>query len=187
MRYPLADMEMEEFLQEVRFGQAPNRRTPLLLLTEAGRVEEARSYIGKGANRVVPLTVTAEALQSEVSSLLEVAPRLGMRVMASLEIHLDEGKTLAVCQTENVSATGMLIRTLVGYPLGTRLDFEFNLPLETLPVKGEAEVVRHTLAGRESIKGVGVRFVSFEGDGQRRFEAYLKDSLSAVDKPLELA
>ncbi len=183
--FPIADMGMEEFLREVRRKDAPNRRTPVLLLTDPASVEDAQGLIGKGANRVVPTTITAQALQAAVSGLLEVAPRLGIRVMASLEIHLDEGKSLAVCQTENISSTGMLIRTLVGYPMGTRLRFEFNLPLDPRTVRGEAEVVRHTLKGRESIQGVGVRFVSFEGDGERRFEAYLKDSLEIATKTLE--
>lgn len=186
VRYPVADMETREFLRQVRQTGEPNRRTPLLLLTEADRLEEAQGLIGLGANRAVPLTITAEELQAEVSSLLKVAPRLSIRVMASLEIHLDEGKTLAVCQTENVSSTGMLIRTQVGYPKGTRLKFEFNLPLDPRPVKGEGEVVRHTAMNRESIRGVGVRFVTFEGDGQRRFAAYLEDSL-VTTKDLEPA
>lgn len=185
--YPLAGMATEEFLERVRKEGMPNQKTPLLLLTEEATLEEARGWIGRGANRVVPLSVEAEDLQSTVSGLLKVAPRLGIRVMANLEIQVDEGTTLAVCQTENLSATGMLIRTLVGYPLGTRLGFEFNLPLDPRAVKGEAEVVRHTLSGRERIRGVGVRFVSFEGDGQRRFESYLEESLEVAPKTLEMA
>lgn len=179
VRYPLPDMDVEDFLAEVRTPGALTRSTPLLLLTGDDLTEEARQrFVGKGANRVVPLSVDAEDLQDAVSGLLEVAPRVGARVMARLEVQLEEGKTLAMCQTENVSATGMLIRTYVGYPVGTKLTFELPLPTDPRPVKGEAEVVRHTLLDREQVSGVGVRFTSFEGDGKRRFQDHLR-SLTA--------
>ena len=38
---------------------------------------------------------------------------------------------------------------------------------------GVAEVVRQTMPGRDSVGGVGVRFISFVGDSQRRFESYI--------------
>jgi hypothetical protein len=79
-----------------------------------------------------------------------------------------------MCQTENVSTTGMLVRSNVGYPPGTRLGFEFLLLGDSRAVKGEAEVVRHTTIGREAVRGIGCRFVSFEGDGEKRFLEYMK-------------
>jgi CheY-like chemotaxis protein len=172
--YPLPDMSMGEFLSDVRREDALTRQTPILIMTADEKVEEANQFIGRGANRVVPLSIDAESLQSVVSGLLEVAPRVGARVMAQLEVQLEEGKTLAMCQTENISSTGMLIRTYVGYPIGTKLRFEFPLPDSPRLVRGEAVVVRHTLQNRERISGVGARFVSFEGDGERRFQKYLE-------------
>jgi len=173
--FPLPDMDLDEFLVEIRRKESLTRHTPVLVLTTEARQKEAeKRFIGKGANRVVPISTSAERLQSVVSDLMEVAPRVGARVMASLEVQLEEGTTLAMCQTENVSSTGMLVRTQVGYPIGTRLSFEFPLPSDGRPVKGEAEVVRHTLLGREKVRGVGARFLSFSGDGQKRFRDYLE-------------
>ncbi len=176
--YPLPDMAIEDFLHEIRREGALSKRTPLLLLTTDDRVEEASRYVGRGANRAVSTSLDATRLQEVIAGLLAVAPRVGVRVMASLEIHLEEGKTLAMCQTENLSATGMLIRTHVGYPIGSHIRFEFGLPGDPRMVRGEAEVVRHTLYERESVAGVGVRFLAFDGDGLRRFQVYL-DQLAA--------
>ena len=81
-----------------------------------------------------------------------------------------------VCQTENISASGMLLRTEKRYEKGTRLEFEFGLPNDHRPIVGIAEIVRHTMIGRDNVSGVGVRFLSFAGDSQRRFESYI-DSL----------
>lgn len=172
--FPLADMPLEEFLEAIRRPASRCRSAPVLLLSMDGKEDSAGSYLGKGVSRVVPFSLAGEQLQEVISGLLNVAPRVGVRVMARLEIQLAKGKTLAMCQTENLSSSGMLIRTYVGYPLGTRLAFEFNLPTDPLPVRGEAEVVRHTLLDRETVSGVGARFVSFEGDGERRYRRYIE-------------
>lgn len=174
VRSPLEDMALQEFLDAVRSPMSASRRSSLLLLVADGDATTAESYLGLGANRAVPLEQSVEALEASISELLDVAPRIGARIFASLEIQLAEGKSLAMCQTENLSATGMLIRTNVGYPLGTRLDFEFALPMDPKPVAGQAEVVRHTRVGRERVTGVGARFVDFVGDGHKRFVRYLK-------------
>ncbi len=173
VRYPLPDMPVLDFLGELRKPGSNCLRTPVVLLTEEERMEEARYYIGKGANRALCIADTSDQLQNAVSDLLQVAPRVAVRVMASLQVKLEEGTSLAMCQTENVSATGMLVRSNVGYPPGTRLGFEFLLLGDSRAVKGEAEVVRHTTIGREAVRGVGCRFISFEEDGEKRFRDHL--------------
>ncbi len=182
--YPPMDMFLEEFLDAIRQPNSSCRHSPVLLLSTDEDTEEACRYLGKGVSRVVPLSLATDQLQEVVSGLLEVAPRLGMRMMARLEIQLAKGKTLAMCQTENLSSSGMLIRTFVGYPLGTRLSFEFTLPTDPRPIRGEAEVVRHTTLDRETVSGVGARFLSFEGDGSRRFHRYLEGEAAESEKAI---
>lgn len=182
--FPLTDMPLEEFLEAIRRPESSSRKSPVLLLCTDGGEEVANGYLGKGVSRVVSLAMAGEQLQRVISGLLEVAPRIGARVMARLEIQLAKGKTLAMCQTENLSSSGMLIRTYVGYPLGTRLAFEFNLPTDPLPVRGEAEVVRHTLVDRETVSGVGTRFLSFEGDGEVRYRRYVNQHKAAAEAAL---
>ena len=36
-------------------------------------------------------------------------------------------------------------------------------------------MVRQTTAGRESVRGVGIRFISLERDGQVRLQRFLRD------------
>lgn len=175
--YPLPDISLQDFLDAVRHADSSSRSSPLLLLTREDLLEEARYYVGKGANRALSLGENSERLQAEVSELLQVAPRLSMRVLASLHVQLDENTSLAMCQTENISRTGMLVRTNAAYPLGSQLRFEFTIPGDNRAVTGEAEVVRHTTGGRENVRGVGVRFLTFQGDGEQRFLRYLSSQL----------
>ncbi len=174
VRYPLPDMDLGVFLQAVRQGDSPCLASPILLLAAAGEADEAEAYVGRGANRVLRLEDAAEELQETVSGLLAVAPRKAARFLARMEIKLGGAKDMILCQTENLSASGMLIRTERRYDKGTKIDFEFSLPDDTRPIVGVAEVMRHTIVGRDKVGGIGVRFLSFGGDSQRRFATYLQ-------------
>ncbi|MCP3962897.1 MAG: PilZ domain-containing protein [bacterium] len=174
VRYPLPDMDLGVFLQAVRQPESKCLKSPILLLAAAEEAGEAEAYIGRGANRVLQLEDAEESLQEAVSALLAVAPRKHARFLARMEIKLGGAKDMILCQTENLSASGMLIRTERRYDKGTRIDFEFSLPEDPRPITGVAEVVRHTMVGRDDVGGIGVCFLSFGGDSQRRFESYLQ-------------
>lgn len=174
VRYPLPDMDLGVFLQAARQPESQCQSSPILLLAETGDSGEAESYIGRGANRVLDLEAAEEELQGTISALLEVAPRKDARFLARMEIKLGGAKDMILCQTENLSASGMLIRTERRYEKGTKIDFEFSLPDDPRPIVGVAETMRHTMVGRDQVGGIGVRFLSFSGDSQRRFETYLQ-------------
>ena len=173
--YPLPDIDTAEFLNAIRRPNSPCRHSPLLLLAGGEEIVEARRFIGRGANEVVAVDESAELLQAAVSRLLAVAPRSALRMMVRIVVNIGEGAALEMAQTENLSATGMLVRTGEVYPLGSRMSFEFHLGGQNLPIRGEGEVVRQTTAGRESVRGIGIRFVSFERDGLARLQRFLRE------------
>jgi CheY-like chemotaxis protein len=173
--YPLPDIAIQQFLDSIRSDSSPCRQSPLLLLAHRDTLPEARRFLGRGANRVVAVEESSERLQSEVSKLLAVAPRSSLRLMVRMMVNIGEGAALELAQSENLSETGMLVRTSEVYPMGSRMTFEFHLGGDRLPIRGEGEVARHTTPGREQIRGVGIRFVSFERDGLIRLQRYLRD------------
>ncbi|MEM1206438.1 MAG: PilZ domain-containing protein [Acidobacteriota bacterium] len=173
VRYPLPDMELTHFLGRVRSPDSPCLRAPLLLLTNGEGAEGVDEFIGRGANKSINLEASEARIQETISSVLDVAPRKAARFLARLEIKIGDAADRILCQTENLSSTGMLIRTDRRYELGTEIEFEFELPDDPRDVRGVAEVVRHTKAGRDDVGGVGLRFLSFSGDSQRRFLTFL--------------
>jgi response regulator RpfG family c-di-GMP phosphodiesterase len=175
VRYPLPDMQTYSFVEGVRGSAGPCVGSPIILLAAGGDREEAATYVGRGVNRLVHLEESKNQIQRAVSELLAVAPRKAARFLARLEIKLGGAKDMILCETENLSATGMLIRTDRRYQKGTKVSFEFSLPDHHRPVVGFAEIMRHTMNGRDIVGGIGVRFLSFVGDSQRRFESYLQD------------
>ena len=173
VRYPLAGFDVYELLEAVRARNSLCRDTPLLLLAASAEdVEEAGLYVGRGANRVV--RQDDESLLPIVSELLDVAPRRQARWNVRLESELDgELRETVLCESENISRTGVLVRTDRRYPLGTELHLELSLVGEDAPVKCVAEVVRHTVPGREPTGGLGMRFVRVEAGGRERLHRWL--------------
>jgi len=173
--YPLPDMELRRFLDAIRRPSSTSRQAAVVLLAPAELRREAEAFLGRGVGRVLSLTDPPEFLQQILPGLLDVAVRIPLRAVSRLEGDAGRGRNLVLCQTVNVSSTGMLIRTDQGYPLGAELAFELSLPGERKPIRGRAEVVRYTVEQKERISGVGVRFRAFEGEDRYRFESHLQE------------
>ncbi len=167
--YPLKTLSLDELMAAIR-GEGSNcRNAGVLLLADPGRLDEAASWVDRGANRVVAADWADGRLFQAVGDLLQGAPRVALRALVQVDIEADPGELL---RTENVSASGMLLCGDRRLRPGQRFDFMLCLPDEDETVRGVAEVVRRTatdLAG----SGAGVRFVSFKEEGRRRLESYI--------------
>jgi uncharacterized protein (TIGR02266 family) len=171
---PLPDMPVLQFLDTVRGKFSPCRQSAVILLAAPGAVPEAEALVGKGANRALSVEELDDDLARELFRLLEVPPRFPVRTVSRLKVQLSWGTSHTMCQTENISAHGMLIKTDHPYPIGTQMSFELAIPGDAEPVRGYAVVVRQTQKTRERASGVGVRFSSFESDDKKRFEVLLQ-------------
>ena len=173
--YPLPDMQMQPFLDAVRKKDSRCRRLGLVILALRGMLPEAETFVGKGANRALALEDFPDELPQALFRLLEVPPRFAMRAISCLNVQLTWGNSRTICQTENISAHGMLIKTDHPYPVGTQMAFEFAIPGESTSVRGSAVVVRQTQERRERVTGLGVRFNSFQREDQNRLAATLTE------------
>ena len=138
-----------------------------------GALPEAEAHVGKGANRVLQASAQPAALQQVLPAIIEVAPRVQLRALARLDVPSKLGTTRVLCQTVNVSSSGMLVRIDETYPIGTEIGFELTVPGERGPIRGQAEVVRHTSQRRERVTGVALRFRSILGEDQDRLVQHL--------------
>jgi hypothetical protein len=174
---PPGPPSMGSFLQAVRAEASPCRHSGLLLLADSRSVLRATGFIGRGANRVVSEQDSPEHIASSAADLLKVAPRLPIRVPTRIDVKLFEQPVTNLCQTENLSASGMLLRGFGHYPVGTALDFELDLPGDAAPIRGGAEVARITDPSRERLTGFAARFVSFLDEDRSRLEIFLGQRL----------
>jgi CheY-like chemotaxis protein len=172
---PLPDMTALDFLAAVRRPNSASRGAALVLVASDKAFGEAAALVGKGVNRVVRDSEVESTLAHELFGLLEVHPRIDIRTITRLKVQLGWGASSTLCQTVNLSASGMLIRTDQEYPYGTKLSFELTLPGESYPVRGEAVVVRHAEGYREKISGLGVRFALFARGDESRLANWLAE------------
>ena len=127
-------------------------------MAEPEELDEAAARVDTGANRAVCTDWNESRLWRAIGDLMEIAPRVAMRVLLHADIEVTENRNRAVFQTVNLSTSGALLQGHEILNPGTDFDFLFRLPGGGL-IDGTAEVVRQTNPAREGVEGVGARFV----------------------------
>ena len=173
--YPLPGMDCGAFLAELRGERTLCRHAGLVLLTSVASSDAAATLVGRGANRVILLEHAQRELPEVVAVLVGVSRRSEIRV--PVRLLLPKRQEWESLHTVNLSETGALIRSPRIVAKGTEVDLEIDLPGEPgLPVKVRAEVVRATSPTRERVRGLGVRFLSFQKSDKYRFDLFLRRS-----------
>ena len=174
--YPLMGASTADLVDAVRAegSQCPN--APILVLALPGRLEEARTELAARVTLVLPMDEDPKTLQAAIHGLLRVDPRLLFRIIVRVQILDDSKSPSMLCKMENVSISGVLVHALRTHPPGTKAHVEFMFPQDPTPFKAEAEVVRQT-SGKETMVGMGLKFLEFEGDSEERLKVYLEKKL----------
>ena len=172
-RFPLVGAGLAELVRAVRAEGGPSRSAGFLLLAEPEHVADVGTFLGRGIGRIVSLDAPSERLVDAVADLLAVAPRRALRAIVEVRLHAEHGGGQLLALTHNISENGLLIVGVPDLPLGAMLTFELSLPGMSSPIRGEAEVVRHTDPTREKVDGIGARIISFAGDGHEQLQAFL--------------
>jgi DNA-binding NarL/FixJ family response regulator len=168
------DWPLEQVVRSFRDASSPSRSAAILVLAEPDQVDVARALRSRGVNRVMLVTDPPEIICDQMANLLEVAPRVQVRLATNVEAALGNTGRELFCQTVNLSSTGMLIRTQHRPPLGTPVVFKISLPDQFGTICGRGELVRHAAAGQGGTDGVAIRFVSFANDGAQQLQDYME-------------
>ena len=172
--YPLPDLPMSVFHDAVRRRGSAWQSAALLVVTGIALRGDAEVYVGRGANRVVTIEEAGLVLADLLERLMATAPRVALKVPGRIEVRADNYVRRVLCQTWNLSTTGMLLRGPHTYPPTTELGFELFMPGDVEPVRGKARVVRQTLPPREPMPGIGVAFSSFANGDEARLHSHLR-------------
>lgn len=169
---PFPGLDLSDCLETLRSSECASAKSPMVLLAR----ENSETDLGKLDPSLLELvtrcTSLAEALKV-VADTVHPRARLSARLLAEIETSVDSARSRRVCQTVNISASGMLLRTKRCLPPTFVLPFSLQLPFDSDPIHGRGEVVRHTDFTTEAVSGMGVRFLDFEGNGSLRLEAFL--------------
>jgi hypothetical protein len=177
--FPGPITELRRFVKCIRSPGSASQRSGIVLLAEPDHLPAAETFvgIGVGINRAIASNDLDQNLESAISELTTVAPRVPVRAPTRVVLHLEQRPLRTFCQTENLSETGMLLRGFGHYPPGTTIDFEINIPGQSDPIRGSATIARTTNVEHEMLEGVGARFDNFLGTDRARLTEYLNEHM----------
>lgn len=174
---PIETVDPKEIFRDVRTRENPNFTSSLLVLARPEDLEEYRKFMGKGISGILPIYSDPSEVERTIGALTHIAPRVAARIMLKLRVHMDTRQGALLCQTVNLSMSGMLVQTSMQYDVNAETSFEFKLPGDSEPVSGQAVIARHTIGSREKARGMGLKFLSFNGNSEQRLYSFLKKHL----------
>ncbi len=174
--FPLPGTDFQSFLDEVRAFGSPCRQTPVAAVVAAAERKAAAVFVGRGLNRVVVASDRDADLARTLAELLNVAPRVAVRLPVDLQSRLHSRDRHLLTQTVDLSRTGMLVKDPTGLRVGAELAFELVLPGEARTLDGRAEVVwLGSRAGGPAL--CGLRFTSLDPRDAAALADYVESRL----------
>ena len=170
--FPLDKLPFDDLIDTIRDEGSACHDAGLLLLADPNLIDDAQAQVDLGANRAICSDWSEARLWQSIGDLLEIAPRVFMRVLMHADLEIQNHRDRAIFQTVNVSVSGALLQGSDRLSPGEGFDFLFRLPGGGL-VEGAAEVVRNTNPLREGIDGFGTRFTTFSEDCEERLLAHI--------------
>ncbi len=175
LELPLPDIDLRTFVKTLREPGSASHASGVLVTGHTQEHDDVSFFLGRGINRFVAPDASGGEWLDALATLLAVPPRASLRALVQIETVIRGLHTRTLAQTENLSATGMLIRGDSRHSRpGSTIEFELILPGEDTPIRGTATIVRRSDKDREKIDGFGVQFVSFEDDGRRILDEFLE-------------
>jgi hypothetical protein len=171
--FPLRELDLDDLIHTLRSEGSWCRTAALVLLSHPDHLDDALAMVDLGVNRAISADWPEGRLHQAIGDLLEVAPRISLRVLVHLKVEIDGLRNRALYQTVNISRSGMLLRGDDTLDPGTRFSFFFGIPDGRRLVEGKGEVVRRANPMREGTSGLGVRFLGLSGEGEEQLESFV--------------
>jgi DNA-binding NarL/FixJ family response regulator len=179
-----SDWPLERVVREMRSEASESRNAAILVLAEPDQVDVARALKSRGVNRVMLISDPPQIIRDQMATLVEISPRAEVRLATNLETALGNTGRELFCQTENLSMTGMLVRTRHRPQLGSTVVFKIHIGDGSGPIIGRGRLVRHAADRQGRQEGVGIQFLNFAGDGAERLDEFLAGRVSpSIDGP----
>jgi DNA-binding NarL/FixJ family response regulator len=175
------DWPLTKVVHEFRSADSPSRDAAIMILARPDEVDAARALKSHGVNRVMLVSDPPKMIRKQMSTLLAVAPRVAVRLPTNLETALGNTGRELFCQTENLSTSGMFVKTRHRPQLGSTVVFRIYLSGDSGTVFGRGNMVRHSSPTEEKLDGVAIRFLSFASDGAQRLQDYLENLTNELE------
>lgn len=171
--YPLWDSSLDDLLAAMGRFIVGGEPVPVAVLAPEESLLEVAAFEDQRV-AVVAEGRDPDDLCKKVRSVMRPSRRAHPRFIVRMAVKVGDGAVLRACQSENMSLSGMLIRTSEKFPVGALVRLTFALPDDEEPLVCQAKVVRYTRPDIEKVRGMAVTFLSFKDEGLDRLEAFLQ-------------
>lgn len=165
-------MTCETLVHTIRRAEQARNVSIMLLANNTPSHRERSTRCG--ANSVLHMPVDPALFAGKVQEYLDVAPRRHYRVVLNIAVDGRHNDRPFLCNMENVSASGMLIRTSEKLDVGERIACSFFLPTGQ-KIGASGEIVR--LGGQQAtdtFNRYGVRFLSLAIDAAAAINTFVE-------------
>jgi hypothetical protein len=186
--YPLPDLSIVDFLGILQAPTLPCEKTPIVLIANDEHVEGVAKHVeGKELITVLAQSSAAEHLQAELArGISNVAIRKDSRLLVQIETEVDAGSLMRVCQTSNLSESGMMLHTSRLFPVDSEASVSFHLPGDPRTIEGTIKIVRHADPEREQMSGMGVQFTQLGNTSRDKLRDYVANRYIALEETIAL-
>lgn len=166
----IGDMDVPHFCRIVRDGEA-TRSISLLLIADEGDEQVAALSLAAGCNDVIHRPFDEEDLDGRVAKLAAVPIRKELRTLVKLELSMERAGQFFLGHSMNVSSSGILVQTNQILAPEARVNIQFYLQNDPVPMRVEAHVVRAEFLGGAA--RYGMKFVGVGDDDAQRLGAFI--------------
>lgn len=174
----MADMDVTSLVQKIR--ALPNGRKAGILLLGNKPGDKA----AEGVNHVLPKPVVGADFNDACRRLLSVEARKDARLLVYVQVQGYLQSSLFLCNSLNLSASGILILTARKLKDGDSIQLQITLPREREKVKVTGIVVREAGEVDSRLHAYGVAFQDVPPEDQARIKAFVdEESRRLTDHP----
>jgi DNA-binding NtrC family response regulator len=126
-----------------------------------------------GAHHILTMPVDPELIREQVRQFLNVAQRQASRVVLKVSVEGKYDDQSFLCHTENISATGALIRAELDLSPENRISCSFYLPDGTR-INTQGDVVRVLKQAGSNGTLYGIRYTNIPAESQAKIDAFVQ-------------
>ncbi|UCG78949.1 MAG: PilZ domain-containing protein [Nitrospirota bacterium] len=170
----LFGMGGDELCKVIRSGK-DNSEVPVILISYI-KEDSMRRCRECGANDHMTKPVDLQELSDKVAAFLNAPARKGMRVLTTVKLEGRSGSGHFFGKTEDISSSGLLLRTDRKMEKGERLECSFFLGSVQIEVKGE--IVR-CVSEDDHMYKYGIKFFDLTDNMRTSIEEFISGHISA--------
>lgn len=144
-----------------------------IIIVGSGTESDLKRCLQCRANAFIPRPINTAVLLQESHQLLNIAPRMSLRVPISVKLYGTKKEKPFTGYIENISTSGMLFRSAVKLFEGDTIQFLFSLS-DSTHITTTAEIVRFLpKKGKGDTNRYGITFNDLSGDAISAIEVFV--------------